>query len=114
MVDKRQIHVMFPVGRVVVCRDIGPRPVLLASARFLSNLDGSMPIVAANSTAESYIPHLGVISLLCSCRVTTCDSSTAVYFCSRLDNGTHYVNVSVLMKFSKKTSVFTFIIISSP
>ena len=54
MVDKRQVHVKFPVGGVVVCSDIGPRPVLFASARFLSNLDGSMQIVAANSTAESY------------------------------------------------------------
>ena len=30
------------------------------------------------------------------------------------ENKDHYVNVSVLIKFSQKTSVFTLIIISSP
>ena len=36
------------------------------------------------------------------------------YVVGLLESTRHYVNVSVLVKFSQKTSVFTIIIISSP
>ena len=41
--------------------------------------------------------------------INICPAATKTTFCK-----VHYVNVSVLIKFSQKTSVFTLIIISSP
>ena len=37
-----------------------------------------------------------------------------LYLCCEMSNENHYVNVSVLIKFSQKTSVFTLIIINTP
>ena len=44
----------------------------------------------------------------------TCCADRFVAIASLLKIHAHYVNVSVLIKFSQNTSVFTFIIISSP
>ena len=57
--------------------------------------------------------YLKKYSKATSAKLTTCQLNNEVT-CEPGSAALHYVNVSVLIKFSQKTSVFTLIIISSP